>query len=244
MIDLHCHLLPGIDDGPATMAEAVDLARLAVSNGIKIAFVTPHIQPGLYENNRQNIEAVYLNFKSVLKTEQIPLQLGMAAEVRISPEILAMVAANQIPFLGEEDGYKYLLLELPHGHIPPGSDKMVDWLLARNIKPVIAHPERNKDVLRKREKIRPFVQQGCLLQVTAGSVAGQFGPQVQECANELLQSGWVTILASDAHNLKHRPPALEAGRAAAAEIIGEEASWQLVQGRPEQMIKHTFNASS
>lgn len=236
MIDLHCHLLPGIDDGPTTMGEALLLARLAVANGISTSVVTPHIQPGVYNNNKQGIEKVFVEFKAALAAEQIMLNLAMAAEVHISPEILPMIAAGDIPFLGKEDGYKYLLLEFPHEHIPLGSDKMVNCLLARNIRPVIAHPERNKDVIRQIEKILPFVQQGCLLQVTAGSVAGRFGPRVQQRACEMLESGWVSMLASDAHNMDHRPPELEPGRQAAALIVGEEASWELVRERPRRVM--------
>ncbi len=236
VIDLHCHLLPGIDDGPATLEGALDLARLSVANGITTAVATPHIQPGLYNNSRESIEEVYKHFREVLETEQIPLELGMAAEVRVSPEVLPMIAADQVPFLGEYEGYKLILLEFPHGTIPPGSDKMVNWLLARNIRPVIAHPERNRDVIRKLEKMAPFIEQGCLLQLTAGSVAGCFGPQVQQRTFQMLEAGWVTLLASDTHNRAHRPPELEPGRRAAATIVGEANSWALVRDNPAGLI--------
>lgn len=236
MIDLHCHLLPGIDDGPSNMDEAIELARLAVANGIKGVVVTPHIQPGVYENTKGTIEQVFNQFRLAVDAEQIPLKLGMAAEVRISPEVISMLAAGEIPFLGEEDGYKYMLLEFPHGNIPPGSDKMINRLLDQKIRPVIAHPERNMEVMQKLEKIEPFVDQGCLLQVTSGSIAGQFGPYVQQCARNMFEQDWVYILASDAHDSGFRQPALEAGRKAAAEIIGEDASWELVRGRPERIV--------
>jgi protein-tyrosine phosphatase len=109
-------------------------------------------------------------------------------------------------------------------------------LLDRNIRPMIAHPERNKDVMRSLDKILPFLEAGCMLQVTAGSVAGAFGTVAQRRAFEMLERGWVTVLASDAHNCKYRPPELEPGRAAAARVIGEAAADDLVRYRPASIL--------
>ncbi|WP_315983498.1 CpsB/CapC family capsule biosynthesis tyrosine phosphatase [Aliamphritea spongicola] len=118
MIDLHCHLLPGIDDGPASLEEAVELAAMAAADGITHAVATPHIHPGRYDNNIHSITPAYEALKNAIVERNIPLELGMAAEVRISVEMLAMIPTNQIPFLGEWEGRKVLLLELPHSHIP------------------------------------------------------------------------------------------------------------------------------
>ena len=101
---------------------------------------------------------------------------------------------------------------------------------------MIAHPERNKDIMRSIDKLLPFVRLGCLLQLTAGAVAGAFGEPARLRAVDLLGRGWVTILASDAHNMEARPPELEPGRLAAARVVGEEESWQLVRERPAQII--------
>lgn len=235
MIDLHCHLLPGIDDGPATIEESLALAKLAIANGITGAVVTPHIHIGRYDNTLHSIGVAFQRFKAELERQSIPLQLGMAAEVRIGFEMFQLVSNGQLPFLGVLDNNKVLLVEFPHSHIPPGSDKLMVWLLDQGICPMIAHPERNKTIIREPQRIVPFVEMGCHLQVTAGSVAGDFGQFAQECAFQMLQNRWVTILASDAHNIKSRPPALEPGRAAAAKIVGEGASWRLVQDTPSQI---------
>ncbi|MFZ4700137.1 MAG: tyrosine-protein phosphatase, partial [Candidatus Methylumidiphilus sp.] len=211
MIDLHCHLLPGLDDGPATMPEALAMARLAVANGIARAVVTPHIHPGRYDNTLDSISTAYWKFKAELAKQGIPLGLGMAAEVRIGYEIIQLASCGQLPFLGIMDRKNVLLVEFPHGHLPPGSEKLMNWLMDRGISPMIAHPERNKSVIRDLDKLRPFVEMGCYLQVTAGSVAGDFGGLAKKCAEQMLENGWVTLLASDAHNTKSRPPALEPG---------------------------------
>lgn len=236
MIDLHCHLLPGIDDGPEDLATALALARHAVKSGIHTAVVTPHMHAGRYENRAANICAAVDNFSAALKAASIPLRILPAAEVRLDHDILDWLLTAQVPFLGNWQGEKLMLLEFPHSHIPVGADKLVAWLFKQRIRPMIAHPERNKDVLRSIDKIAPYVQMGCLLQLTAGSVAGNFGQPAQERSLELLQRGWVTILASDAHNLDARPPELEPGRRAAAEVIGEAASWELVRHRPAHII--------
>ena len=236
MIDIHCHLLPGIDDGPERLDESLEMARLAVANGITEAVVTPHIHAGRYDNTRESVREATRRFQNCLQFLGIALRLRMAAEIRIGPELMGMVEAQQVPWLGSLDGYRLVLLEMPHSHIPPGSDKLVRWCLARRIRPVIPHPERNKDVLRNIEKITPFVQLGCLLQVTAGAVAGEFGPQAEQRAGQLLERGWVSFLASDAHNTRYRIPDLEPGRAAAAAIIGEAESWRLVRDNPRHIL--------
>lgn len=236
MIDLHCHMLPNIDDGPESLSEALQMARIAVANGIVRTVVTPHIHPGRYENTRMSIHSAYVQFRESVEREGIRLNLHMAAEVRIGPEALRLIQQNHIPWLGVLEGYRVLLLEFPHSHIPPGSDKLVQWCLARKILPLIAHPERNKYVLRDLDKIKPFVEMGCLLQVTAGSLTGNFGPVAKQRAYQLLERGWIYLLATDAHNTTVRIPDLESGRAAAAAIVGDRSSWKLVRDHPNQLL--------
>ena len=236
MYDLHSHFLPSIDDGPTTLDESLQLARLAVANGIKLSVMTPHIHPGRYLNQKQNIEQAVADFRQALRENNIPLELRAAAEVRIGPEILTMVQEEAIPFLGELDGYKIMLLEFPHENIPVGSENLIDWLLKRNIRPMIAHPERNKDIMRDITKIHPYVSRGCLLQITAASIANKFGEQAYNRAKEMLENDWVSIIATDAHNTQHRPPDLAAGRDAAAEIVGAEQANKLVTENPQNII--------
>ena len=232
MIDLHCHLLPGIDDGPGTVEESLEIARLAVSSGTRHIVATPHIRPGIFDNDIDGIQEAHKVFVRVLAENNIPLSLSVAAEVHICPEVVPMAKSGKLPFLGELDGFPVLLLEFPHGHIMPGSDKLVNWLLSEGIRPMIPHPERNREIISNPGKIVPFVSQGCLLQVTAGSVAGDFGREAQEVAALFLERGWVTALASDSHNVRHRPPDLSRGRDAAAALVGEAEAWRLVRATP------------
>jgi protein-tyrosine phosphatase len=237
VIDIHCHLLPGIDDGAGDMNEALAMARAAYDNGIRFSIVTPHIHPGRYENSVQTISSSLARFKIALSKAKIPLKLGMAAEVRLSPEILPMLERDQIPFLGVLDGYRIMLLEFPHSHIPPGADRLVEKLLAMNVRPVIAHPERNKDVIRKYSKIEPFIEMGCFLQLTASAVAGRFGKMSHKRTLQLLGSDAFMMLATDAHNLKGRYPDLREGYETAVEIVGRDNARKLVVDNPMSVVR-------
>jgi protein-tyrosine phosphatase len=240
MIDLHCHLLPGIDDGPDTLEESLALCRIAVADGIQRAVVTPHIHPGRWENTRVSVHEACLKLQRALDKNDIPLQLGFAAEVRLTECIPDQVAREEIPFYGEVDGYKVMLLEFPHGHIIPGSQKLTAWLLDRGIRPLIAHPERNKQVMRDTFQLQPYIEAGCWLQVTAGSVTGQFGERSQSVAHQLLDSDSVAVLASDGHNAKARPPVLREAFQEIERMFGRERANRLFVDTPAAIVADQF----
>jgi len=216
------------------------MARIAVDNGIDYAVMTPHLHPGRYENTRSSTERPLREFRAALRKEKIDLEISVAAEVRLAVEILPLLERDEVPFLGEMDGYRIMLLEFPHGHITHGAENLIQKLLDQKIRPIIAHPERNKDVIRDLAKIEPFVEMGCLLQLTASAVAGHFGKGPHLCARQLLERGVVNVLATDAHNLKGRRPELRAGMEAAAEIVGEAAAHDLVYKRPLAIIGDNY----
>ncbi len=243
MIDLHCHILPGIDDGPEDIERSLEMLRLATVNGITHAVVTPHIHPGRYDNQRENITKIFNNLCSRVRKEKIHIKLGMAAEVRIDPLILGMIEHDHIPFIGELDGKNILLVEMPHSHIPTGADKFIQWLLDKDIIPMIAHPERNKEVMRNYDRLSPFIEMQCLMQITASSVAGGFGHEAYKIAATMLEAGIVDILASDAHNTQHRPPEIFPGMEAAADIIGRKDALELVLDNPMRLASSQFSES-
>jgi protein-tyrosine phosphatase len=236
VIDLHCHYLPGIDDGAQVLEESLELARAAVAAGIKTAVMTPHVHPGRYENTASSIRKLCVAFQRVLEHKEIPLDIRVGGEVRISAEIIAMVENDEIPFLGTFDGYRIMLLEFPHSHLLLGADKLINWLMARRIRPLIAHPERNKDVMRNVEKLAPFMKMGCMTQLTGASLIGEFGKPAQECAQKLIDHEWATVVATDAHNLKHRPPNLDLAYKALKDIGGESFAQRLTIHMPGRII--------
>jgi protein-tyrosine phosphatase len=241
MIDVHCHILPGIDDGAQTIDDSIELINIAINDGITHIVATPHIHPGRFDNNIATINSAYNKVAEWIKRTNAPIKLSTAAEVRISVELLSMLEDNAIPYLGQWQGYNVMLLEMPHSHILPGSDKLIKLLLNNNIRPLIAHPERNKEIMADPSKIQPFIDQGCLLQVTAGSLVGRFGDNAQAVALQLCQQNMVTLIATDAHNKKHRPPKLAEAYTLLDEKIGNGYSQQL-KNNVEQLISNkTFN---
>src|SRR6202047_2556691 len=242
MIDLHCHFLPGIDDGAQTLADGLALAQAAAADGITYSVMTPHINPGRYENTRSTIEKAFKEFQLALRKGRVPLHIGMAAEVRLSQEIVTLLSQNEVPFLGELDGYSIILLEFPHTHLPLGADKLVERLLKLKIRPLIAPHERNQDVIRDLAKIEPFVQMGCFLQITAGALLGHFGRAPQRRALQLLEFDAFKVLASDAHNLTGRRPALREGMEAAARVVGAQAAHDLVNRNPRMILRGAVGA--
>jgi protein-tyrosine phosphatase len=241
MIDIHCHMLPGVDDGPKTMEDALTMARLAVKNGITHAVITPHITPGQYDNTQESLTGEYEKFSRALKTNKVPLTTALAAEVRLDPVIVKLAEAKTLPFLGDYQGHHLLLLEFPYTSIPSGGLELVRWLLKRKIRPVLAHPERHRSIINNVKILEPYLKAGCLVQITSASLNGTFGAAPKKSAIQLLKHGWVTVIASDAHNSRARPPEIESGRVVAEKIVGEQASWDLVRERPEQLTSTLFH---
>lgn len=236
MIDLHSHLLPGVDDGAQSLADALALARIAVNDGIRFSMLTPHFHPGRYDNRRTELLRRVEDFQAALVEHEIPLSLRLGGEVRFGMESLELLVEDEIPFLGTTAGYRVMLLEFPHQMIPVGSQQFVEKLIQMRIRPLIAHPERNKSVMNRPDSLIGLLDAGCWLQVTAGSIAGRFGELAQTTSRYLLERNWVHVIATDAHNLANRPPLLAEGRDAAAKIVGVDIAEQLVSQRPAAII--------
>jgi len=236
MIDLHCHYLPGVDDGAENLEEALELVAAAAANGIRHAVLTPHVHPGRYENTLSSLQPLFDELVVAVDRAGLEIELSLAGEVRLLPESLALLAANELPMLGYWGGTPIVLLEFPHDRIPFGAHEAIEFLQTQGVLPMIAHPERNKDVMRDWRRIQPFVEQGCLLQLTAASVCGYFGPAPQISAERLLSQGWVSVIATDAHNMRSRPPVLAEGRAAIEHRYGATAAALLTEVNPARII--------
>lgn len=208
MIDIHSHILPGVDDGAQSLEEALTMLKIAVDGGVTIQYLTPHIQFGRFNNTKTDLETRFTQFKEQVNAANIEVELRLGAEVRIGPEVMQLVAKNAIPCLGEYQGKRTFLLEFPRQDIPFGSDNLVKWLLAKDYLPIIVHPERNRTFLDQRHKLQTFIDLGCPLQITASSLTGKFGADVQQMCEELLEQNLVAAIASDCHNLKTRAPDL------------------------------------
>ncbi len=237
MFDVHCHLLPGLDDGPETPEQSLALLRAAMLDGITHIIVTPHIHLGRWENDIASIGKAFQRLARHLPRQKMLQRITIAAEVRLDAEMLPLVAARRGPFLGRMDGYDVLLLEMPHGRILPGTEKMLRWLKQRGVLPMIAHPERNRAILKQPSRLQSLVDEGCLFQVTAGALVGQFGERAEQVARQMLERDLITVLASDAHNTRNRPPNLSAGYHRAKALVGEQKARQLVYTRPRALFE-------
>lgn len=205
MIDIHSHILPGIDDGARSLDIALEMAQQAVDCGVSHMVCTPHIHKGYFDNSPSTIKPVFDEFVKAIKTAAIPLTLSYAAEVRVNELIPVWFKQGELPFIGELSDKKILLLEMPHSHVPQGLETLVKWLLRNNVQPLIAHPERNRELLAEPTKFSWLQRQGCLFQVTAGALTGRFGDNVAQFALSLMQRKAFHVVASDTHDLVRRP---------------------------------------
>ena len=233
MIDLHCHILPGIDDGAPTLEVALAMARAAVNDGIKITACTPHIYPGLYENSLTIIAQAIAEFELELKRHDIPLALTIGADTHLAPDLLQGIQQGRIPTLGHS---RFLLLEPPHHVAPPRFEESVFQLLAAGIVPVITHPERLTRIETHYSKMSALVDAGAWMQITSGSLTGRFGRRPKYWAERMVDERLVHILATDSHHIDKRPPYLAEGRDAAAKRCGEAEAFNMVDVRPRAIL--------
>lgn len=240
MYDLHCHIIPGIDDGAKDMQEALALLQIAEQEGISHMVITPHINPGHFDNTSSIIQQGLSELKAASSNAGLKIQLAAAAEVRLSAEILTWAERDMLPFIGSYQGFNVLLLEFPHSHIPAGSDKLVKWLLSKNILPMIAHPERNRDVQSDPAKLSPFIRLNCLFQLTASSVLGDMGERSTALSIQLLKQKLFHVMATDSHNLLRRPPKLRQAAQQVSELVSADYAELLVLHMPKQISEVLF----
>ncbi|MBF0626220.1 MAG: capsular biosynthesis protein [Magnetococcales bacterium] len=237
-IDLHCHILPGVDDGPQDLDNALGMARMAVADGTGLLVATPHFQPGTWDTTLDQVARAAALFREALQREDIDLELRWAGEVRLGPEVLGRLRRRDLPCLDPDR--RFLLLEFPHPEIPPGALYQVELLRLAGYSPVIVHPERNGTIRKRPGALRPFVELGCRFQITAGSLCGEFGSSAQAAARALLERGWVDVIASDGHSFYRRHPVLADGLREATRLVGETAARRLVIDTPRAILEGTL----
>ncbi len=240
MIDLHCHLLPRIDDGAPDMATALAMARIAVADGITVTACTPHIYPGLYENDATGIRVAIQSMQNRLDQEGIALRLVEGADAHVVPDLVDGLRAGRIPTLA---GSRYFLFEPPHHVAPPRLEDTAFNAMAAGYVPIVTHPERLSWIESHYPVFQRMARAGAWMQLTAGAVTGRFGRRPQYWAERMLDEGLVAIIATDAHRADRRPPLLAEARAAAARRLGESEADQLVRVRPQGVIDNVAPAN-
>ena len=235
LIDLHCHLLPGIDDGPPDLVEALAMARIAVADGIKVTACTPHIYPGLYKNETAGIRTAIAALRVALRVEGIDLELVEGADIHLAPDMLQRLRAGEFPTLA---GSRYFLFEPPHHIAPPRLEESVFALLTAGYVPIVTHPERLTWIEGHYGTFERLVRSGAWMQVTAGSITGRFGGRTRYWAERLLDDRLVHIVATDAHRAKQRSPLLAEARDVVAGRLGEAEALNQVRVRPQGVLQN------
>lgn len=234
MIDLHCHLLPGMDDGPSSWDESLEMCRIAAADGIVSVVAAPHTLDGKYSNSREEILEGVARLNLSLRKEGVDLEVLPGADVFLTRDLWKLVAQGQVVTIN--DAGKYILLELPSYHIPEGFLENIFQLKVHGLTPVISHPERNFQMQERPELAKEMVSLGALLQLTSMSLLGGFGENAQACAFSFLRRGEAHLLATDAHSAHKRPPILSAGRQSVASLFGEETAEMLVLENPRAIL--------
>lgn len=227
MIDLHCHILFGVDDGPRTLDDSIALAKALVADGVKTVVATPHIyDPPL------SVAKIYSGIEFLVEEftkHKISLDILPGGEIHYTVEPSDMRAHSL-------NGSRYILLEFPHGSFPSAAGEVVYNLRMAGLIPIVAHPERNAGLLRDPEILQPLLEQGALTQLTVGSLVGDFGSPSRQYARYLLKKGMVHFIASDAHDVLKRPPRFTTGFKEAAKILGRDMAQILVFDNPKRVI--------
>ena len=255
MIDLHSHILHGLDDGAKTLIESVEMSLISFQDGVRTVVATPHTLNGVYQNDRSTILAKVEELNKAIKKfgirssefgvqetssafrnphSAISLTVLPGADVHFSTELLNEIDEGNALTIG--DGGRYLLLEFPVQGIPYGVEEVLFQLMVRGITPIISHPERNLEIASRTQRYFEMIRMGCLGQVTAMSLTGEFGEEVKRVAEKLLKARLVQIIASDAHSQNSRPPILSSAVQAAARIVGEEEARKMVTEYPQAVL--------
>jgi protein-tyrosine phosphatase len=235
MIDTHLHILPGVDDGPETIGEAVDLARVLVQEGIHTAIATPHYNDLFPRHPAVEIQDRVNELQQVLDHQGILLRLFAGHEVLIQPGLVDDIQAGRLATL---NGSRYLLLELWNSSWLPETERVIFELRASGITPILAHPERYRVFQKELERLTSLLRQGVLVQITASSLVGMQGRRAQRTAETLLKRGLVHCIASDAHGMYKRPPAIAQGLCQVVQVIGQVKTQQLIESWPMMIINN------
>lgn len=204
MVDIHNHILWGIDDGAKNPQDTLDMAKVAVASGITHVIATPHHYDGTYMNPASIVHSKVNEANDLLRKKKIDLVILPGMELHLNGEIgkdLDAVDKTLIPLGGASP---YLLIELPYDHVPRYTEKMFFDIQLKGFIPIIAHPERNIEIRDNPNLLYELVKRGALSQVTAASIAGLFGDTLQKLAIKLIKNNLVHFIASDAHNIKKR----------------------------------------
>lgn len=221
-VDIHTHILAGIDDGARTDSESLKMLRLAVINGTDHIVVTPHFIHDELNNNSAVISTYYKNIKKLAENHNIPINIYSGCEAFVDPKLPELFSSKVVSTI---NGSSYFLVELPMMSIPNYTNDVLYELQLKGLIPIIAHPERNLLMMENPEILTQMVSRGILVQVNSSSLEGLHGRKVFKAALHFIKNGLVHFIASDAHSCRERPPNL----LKAAAIIEKKHGSEMVE---------------
>jgi protein-tyrosine phosphatase len=230
VIDIHTHLLPGIDDGPSTERESIEMAQIAWESGTREVVCTPHLMAGS-EATPEEVHTAVDRMRAALMKAKVPLQLHPGREISLT--WLPQMTDEQLRRSTYGGAGRWLLLEMPFTGWPIDLTAILEDLAIRGFQAVLAHPERSQSVQRQPDRLREAVGLGALLQITGSSFLGEHNPGATRAAEALARLGWMHLLASDAHSATWRTPDLAEGVKAAAKAMDTEPTdinWMVEEG--------------
>lgn len=244
MIDIHSHILPGLDDGSPDLATSLKMAEIAASEGIKKMVATPHFIPKEKEQERGKVLEKIRELNCVLKEKGIDLEVYPGEEVFLSPEIPELLDEGKIITLF--DGGKYLLVELPMMSIPPYALNIIHSIHLRGVTVILAHPERNREIAADVKRLRDFIRLGVLVQVNSLSLLGVFGSTCKKVAEKIVREGMAHIIATDCHTARSRSPrmkkALSMLDGRTGHILTVENPTLIMEGKKIEVPKEGYKA--
>ncbi len=235
MIDLHVHILPGLDDGAQSPEVALEMARRACADGTGALVATPHVISGLYPNTREAVLEAVERLNSLISRHELTVQVLPGAEYRIEHDLPERFGRGELLTLN--DSGRYLLVELPSSQIPAYTSRVIYELLLQGVVPVIAHPERNHGFVKDPSQLYNLIARGALAQVTAGSLTGLFGSTAATAAQLFLAHGCIHFIASDAHSPRGRAPVMSGALEPAGRLLGEDGAARLVKDNPRRVLQ-------
>lgn len=232
MVDIHCHILPETDDGAVSMEESIAMCRAAAADGIDTIVATPHMFDGVHDTPDK--ETIRRKITAVMQASGGCVKIVPGGEVRYSYEIFQ--EAHHPDTRIKLNGTSYMLLEFPFHSVPPNIEMTIFQIFNAGITPVIAHPERNKQIQEKPAILVNLIERGAFAQIDAGSVTRSFGPDAYHSARKIIEAGMAHFIATDAHHKDRRRPLLSHAVAIAADWGGEEYARAMVEENPEALI--------
>lgn len=231
-IDLHAHILPGVDDGPADWDEALQTVRMAAEDGVRHIVSTSHMVPhSPYDNSRTRLLELVAELRERVAAAGIAVEVHAGAEVYLTPDTARRIEQGTALTYG--DARRYVLVELPASEIPAYTEQALFEVQLLGVTPIIAHPERNAGVMRDPQRLLAMVERGVLTQVTASSLGAK---PYAHTAEWLLRQGAVHFVASDTHGPNRRPPALGRWRERLVALVGPEQAAQLLWDNPKRVL--------